>query len=142
MEGARPIAARCLTKSTSSRMGTASSCAETTVSDELLAAAFAASSHIATIVAIRHPLWGDVSVQLPVPKAPLHAKRAANQRFALSTLFAILQLKLLYPPLNLGNRPRVLEQFAEGIPLALGEVDGHTVVPELKRKLRTTFLFG
>src|SRR2546429_2565851 len=100
------------------------------------------SSHIATVAAIRHPLRGDVSVQLPVPKSPLHAKRAANQRFALSALLAILQLELLYPPLNLGNRPRVLEQFAEGIPLALGEVDGHTVVPELKRKLRTTFFFG
>src|SRR5437667_2607345 len=104
MEGARPIAARCLTKSTSSRMGTASSCAETTVSDELLAAAFAASSPIATIVAIRHPLRGDVSVQLPVPKAPLFAERRSGQRLALSTLFAILQPKLLQPPLNLRDR--------------------------------------
>ena len=59
-------------------MGTASSCAETTVSDKLLATAFAVSSHIATFVAIRHPLRGDVSVQLPVPQAPLVAKPGAT----------------------------------------------------------------
>ena len=35
------------------------------------AAALAASSRIATLVAVQHPKRGDVSVQLPVPKAPL-----------------------------------------------------------------------
>ncbi len=48
-------------------------------------------------------LGGGVPVQLPVPKAPLLARRGANPRFALSTLFAILQLQLLHPPLKLGD---------------------------------------
>src|SRR6266481_8676207 len=98
------------------------------------AAEFSASSHIATKVAIRHPFGGDVSVQLPVPKAPLLAKRGANQRFALLTLFAILQLQLLHPPLKLGDRPRLLEQFAQSVPFGLSEVDTYIVLPKPKRE--------
>src|SRR6266481_141581 len=85
-------------------------------------------------VAIRHPFGGDVSVQLPVPKAPLLAKRGANQRFALLTLFAILQLQLLHPPLKLGDRPRLLEQFAQSVPFGLSEVDTYIVLPKPKRE--------
>src|SRR5258708_32927131 len=44
------------------------------------AAEFSASSHIATKVAIRHPFGGDVSVQLPVPKAPLCSWSARGRR--------------------------------------------------------------
>src|SRR5260370_28091474 len=77
-------------KSTSSHTGTKSRCAALQQSGLSQAIGFSASSPIATKVAIRHPFGGDVSVQLPVPKAPLLAKRGANQRFALSTLFAIL----------------------------------------------------
>src|SRR5260370_3772638 len=84
---------------------------------------------------MRHPFGGDVSIQLPVPKAPLLAKRAASQRFALSTLFAILQLKLLHPPLKLGDRPRFLKQFAQGVPCDIGKVDTHIVPPKPKREL-------
>src|SRR6266571_2003737 len=90
--------------------------------------AFSASSHTATSVAVRHPFGGDVSVQLPVPKAPLLANRGANPRFALSALFAILQLQLLHPPLKLGDRPRLPEQFAQSVPFVLGEVDTYIVL--------------
>lgn len=55
--------------------GMASSCAETTVSDDSLAAAFATSSHIATVVAIRHPLRGDVSIDSRCEAALLIAHR-------------------------------------------------------------------
>src|SRR6266403_2890184 len=79
-------------------------------------------------------LGGGVPVQLPVPKAPLLAKRGANPRFALSTLFAILQLQLLHPPLKLGDRPRLLEQFAQGVPFVLGEVDTYIVLPKPERE--------
>src|SRR5260370_8874729 len=90
---------------------------------------------------MRHPFGGDVSVQLPVPKAPLPARRGANQRFALSTLFAIFRLQLLHPPLKLGDRPRFLEQFAQGVPFVLGEVDTYIVLPNPKRE-RWPLLLG
>src|SRR5260370_14384294 len=79
------------------------------------------------------PVWGDVSIQLPVPKAPLLAKRGANQRFALSTLFAILRLQLLPPPLKLGDRPRLLEHPAQSVPFGLIEVDTYSVWPKPNR---------
>lgn len=63
-----------------------------------------ANSHLVSKLtrgALQHPFWGGVSVQLPVPKAPLFENAGANHRFALSTLFAILQPKLLQPPLHL-----------------------------------------
>src|SRR5260370_1272324 len=43
-------------------------------------AGFSASSHTATLVAVRHPFGGDVSVQLPVPKAPLCCWSARGRR--------------------------------------------------------------
>src|SRR5260370_33211804 len=89
---------------------------------------------------MRHPFGGDVSVQLPVPKAPLPARRGANQRFALSTLFAIFRLQLLHPPLKLRDRPRFLEQFAQGVPFVLGEVDTYIVLPKPKLKLSPLLL--
>src|SRR6266481_5014036 len=98
------------------------------------ATGFSASSHTATLVAVRHPFGGDVSVQLPVPKAPLLAKRGAHQRLARSTLFAILQFQLLHPPLKLGDRPCLLEQFAQSIPFGLSEVDTYIALPKPKRE--------
>jgi hypothetical protein len=113
----------------------------TTEAKKLLTPAFAASSRMAPLVAKQHPKRGDVSVQLPVPKAPLLAKRGANQRFALSTLFAIFQLQLLHPPLKLRDRPRLLEQFAQSVPFGLGEVDTYIALSKPKRE-RWPLLLG
>src|SRR5713101_7400641 len=65
-------------KSTSSHTGTKSYCAALWLTGLPQATGFSASSHIATLVALRHPFGGDVSVQLPVPKAPLFAKHGSD----------------------------------------------------------------
>src|SRR5258708_2036965 len=68
---------------------------------------------------------GGVPVQLPVPKAPLLARRGANPRFALSTLFAILQLQLLHPRCSSGIAHAFWASgtVREGVPFVLCEVD-------------------
>src|SRR5271157_534616 len=131
-----------LTKSTSSHMGTTGWRTGTTVSGKTLAAAFAASSRIATLVAVQHPKRGDVSFPPPGAEGTALRKRGPRHRFARSTLFAILELKLLQPPLNLGDGPRFLEQVAQGVPFFLGELDAHVALPKPKRELRWPLLLG
>src|SRR5271157_2277577 len=118
-----------LTKSTSSHMGTTGWRTGTTVSGKTLAAAFAASSRIATLVAVQHPKRGDVSFPPPGAEGTALPRRGANHRFVRSTLFAILELKLLQPALNFRDCPRPLEQFAQGLPFLLGELDAHIALP-------------
>ncbi len=78
-------------------------------SGKLLAAAFAVSSRMATLVAVQHPKRGDVSFPPPGAEGTVLRKVRHEQRFSPSTLFAILELKLLQPPLNLGDGPHLLE---------------------------------
>src|SRR5260221_2798499 len=40
----------------------------------------------------------------------------------------------MHPPLKLGDRPRLLEQFAQGAPFVLGEVDTYIVLSKPKRE--------
>jgi hypothetical protein len=68
--------------------------------------------------------------------APILGETRLGRADRAITLFAILQLKLLQPPLNLGDRQLLLEQFAKGVPLALGELHAHTALPEPKREVR------
>src|SRR5271157_2416992 len=117
------------TKSTSSHTGTTGWRTGTTLSAKPLAAAFAASSRIATVVAVQHPERGDVSFPPPGAAGTALRRRGVHHRFAQSTLFAILKLKLLQPALNLGDGPRFLEQFTKGVPFLLGELDAYIALP-------------
>src|SRR5271165_2462182 len=117
------------TKSTSSHTGTTGGKTGTTVSRKTLAAAFAASSRRATLVAVQHPKRGDVSFPPPGAEGTALRKCGVHRSFAQLTLFAIFQLKLLQPPLNLGDGPRLLEQFAQGFPFLLRELDAHIALP-------------
>src|SRR5271157_3603147 len=117
-------------------MGTTGWRTGTTVSGKTLAAAFAASSRIATLVAVQHPKRGDVSFPPPGAEGTALRRRGVHRPFAQLTLFAIFQLKLLQPPLNLGDGPRFLEQVTKGVPFLLGELDAYIALPEPKHEVR------
>jgi hypothetical protein len=79
------------------------------LSEQMLAAAFAASSGTATLLAVQHPKRGDVSSPTPGAVGTALRKTRLRHRFTQSTLFAILQPKLLQPPLNLRDRQSLLK---------------------------------
>jgi hypothetical protein len=105
------------------------------VNEKWRAAAFATSSRIATLVAVQHPKRGDVSSPTPGAVGTALRKTRLGHRFTQSTLFAILQLQLLQPALNLRDCQPLLKYLALGIPFSFGEVDRNIVLSEIKRKL-------
>ena len=86
---------------------------------------------------MRHPFGGDVSCVTPGAEGTAPFGPCAN-----STLFAIFLSKLLQPPLKVGTLPCLPEEIAEGVPLALREVDAHLILLEPKRALRRPLFLG